>query len=176
MPRWPTKYLFGVSTKLLVFSNIVLLGTLCGLLGRMYSVMRIEVVHHLQDELLAIAKTTATQLNGDQIKTIRNEGDAKSAAFRSQRAVLAKAREANQLTPDQIYTFYRDGEQVRFGVMTQDPFVGHTYELHPEMRTVFEKGIPNTTQLYTDSKDSWITAYAPIRDSSGKVVAILDVD
>src|SRR5439155_3942494 len=73
-------------------------------------------------------------------------------------------------------SFYRDGDQVRFGVMTQDPFIGSIYELRPEMKPVFERGVPNVTGLYTDSKDTWITAYAPIRDSAGNVVGILDVD
>jgi hypothetical protein len=177
MPRWSRKYLFSVSFKLLVFSNIVLLGTLCGLLLRISPTLRTQVARRLQGELQGIANTAAIQLDGDKIKTIRTNADAKSPAFLSQRAILAKVRDANHLTPDQIYTFYRDGDDlVRFGVMTQDPFIGSTYKLRPEMRPVFDRGVPNYTDLYTDENDSWITAYAPIRDSSGKVVAILDVD
>ena len=176
MGRWQRKYLFSVSVKLLVFSNIVLLGTLCGLLLKMRSLGRSGVAGRLQDQLQAIAVTAVQQLDGDQIKTIRSNADAKSPAFLKQRAILARIRDANHLRADQIYTFYRNGYQVRFGERTQDPFIGSVYELRPEMKPVFERGVSNVTGLYTDSKDTWITAYAPIRDSAGNVVGILDVD
>src|SRR4051794_30597717 len=86
--RRKRKYLFSVSFKLLVFSNIVLLGTLCGLLLRMGPILRTQVSRRLQSELQAIANSAAIQLDGDQIKSIRTNADAKSAAFLSQKAVL----------------------------------------------------------------------------------------
>src|SRR3954447_17878506 len=100
MPGWFRKYLFSVSFKLLVFSNIVLLGTLCGLLLRMGPILRTQVSRRLQSELQTIATSAAIQLDGDRIKTIRTNADAKSPAFLSQKAVLAKVRDTNHLTPD----------------------------------------------------------------------------
>src|SRR3954466_11903194 len=102
MGNWSRKYLFSVSLKLLVFSNIVLLGTLCGLILKVYMVTRGQVARTLQYELQAIANSAVTQLDGDQIKAIRTNADATSPAFKAQKAVLAKIRDANHLTPDQI--------------------------------------------------------------------------
>src|SRR5438552_7162586 len=122
MPAWLSKYPLSVSVKLLVISEVVLLGTLFGLLLHIRSAMRQQVIEDLQHEIQGIATTAAIQLNGDDVKLIRSSDDAKSPAFLRQRTILTGIRDVNKLSYNNIYTFYRDGDKVRFGVMTQDPF------------------------------------------------------
>jgi serine phosphatase RsbU (regulator of sigma subunit) len=171
---------FGLSVKLLLISELVLLLAVLALLLPLRREMRKQVVSGLQNELRSIASTAALQLDGDKLARIRDASDARSSDFAELRDTLTRVRDANGIDFDHIYTFYRDGREpnlVRFGVMTHPmPFVGDPYELRPEMRVTFERGMPNVTDLYTDVNGQYISAYAPVRDRAGNVVALLEVD
>ena len=59
------------------------------------------------------------------------------------------------------------------GVKTDtDP--GSVLSLHA--RDVLERGVPITTQVYEDSDGKWFSAFHPLRDRQGKVVAVLGAD
>lgn len=166
-----------LSVKLLLFFEAVLLVAVLALLLPVRHAMRAQIIGDLQRELRAIATTAALQIDGDQLKTIRTLADSATPAFEQIRRTLARIRDANALGQDHIYTFYRDAEQVRFGVMTHPrPFVGDAYQLQPAMLQVFEQGAANVTGLYADQNGRWISAYAPIFDSAGAVVGLLEVD
>jgi hypothetical protein len=170
----------GISLKLLFVGEVVLLIAVLAMLIPLRREMRRQVISDLQNELQSIASTGALQIDGELIKQIRSADDAKSPAFAALRETIARIRDANGIGESHIYTFYRDAadrDKVRFGVMTHaQPFVGDPYELRDEMRTTFERGVPQMTDLYTDVNGEYISAYAPIRDRGGSVVAILEVD
>lgn len=167
----------GLNAKLLLFFEIVLLIAVGTMLVLIRGQMREQVVGDMQRELHAIATTASLQLDGDLLKAVRTSADSSSPAFQRLRATLAMIRDANGLDERHIYTFYRDGDKVRFGVMThQQPFVGDPYPLQPGMVQVFENGTTNFTELYEDENGSWISAYAPIFDSARNVVGLLEVD
>jgi serine phosphatase RsbU (regulator of sigma subunit) len=168
-----------LNVKLLLFFEVVLLLAVLLLLLPVRHYMRKQIVEDLQREIHAIAVTASLQINGDLLNKVRTMADANSDAFLMLRELLTRVRDANGLKQEEIYTFYRDGDQVRFGVMTHpitDLFVGNTYQLRPAMMQVFEQGMTNVTDLYTDEHGSWISAYAPIFDSAGVVVGLLEVD
>jgi serine phosphatase RsbU (regulator of sigma subunit) len=79
---------------------------------------------------------------------------------------------------DRIYVLEvkQDGDP-RFllvqGVKT-DPEPGSVLSLHA--RDVVERGVPITTQVYEDSDGKWFSAFHPLRDGKGKVVAVLGAD
>jgi serine phosphatase RsbU (regulator of sigma subunit) len=173
--RWPLK--FGLSLKLLLIGELVLLVAVLALFIPWRREMRAQVIRDLQNELRSIAVTAALQLDGDELKTIRTAADADKPQFAKLRKALNRARVANRLDIEHIYTFYRDGDTVRFGVMTHPrPFVGDPYQLRPEMRAAFDRGMSSVTDLYADQNGEYISAYAPIFDSNQQVVGILDVD
>jgi serine phosphatase RsbU (regulator of sigma subunit) len=167
-----------LNLKLLLFFELVLLIAVGIMLMLVRAQMHRQIVRDMQRELGGIASTAALQLDGDLLKSIRTGNHQNTPTFARLRDVLARVRDANGLVAEHIYTFYRDGEsQVRFGVMTHaTPFVGDPYPLQPGMRHVFDRGEPNVTGLYVDQHGSWISAYAPVRDSSGAVVGLLEVD
>ena len=92
------------------------------------------------------------------------------------------AHAVSDLPAEHIYTFRLDGDSVRFTVFTHDeesvyrPKIGEGYTLQPGMLQVFKSGLPHVRDLYTDENGQWISAYAPIRDSQGNVVGLLEVD
>src|SRR4051794_36789306 len=168
----------SLSIKLLLIGELVLLVAVLTLLLPLRREMREQGIRDLQNEVRSIAVTAALQLDGDALKSIRTPADARTPEFVRLRRVLSRVQSVNSLDPEQIYTFYRDGENtVRFGVMTHPkPFVGDAYEMRDEMRVTFDRGLPNVTDLYTDKNGEYISAYAPVRTANGDVVGILEVD
>ena len=166
-----------LSVKLLLIFEAVLLVGVLALVLPVWSAMRGQVVENLQNELKAIASTAALEIDGDLHEMIREPGDANGAAYRLLKGQLAKVQRANDVAYDHIYTFYKDGDQVRFAVMLHpEPFVGDPYTLQPMMESVFEDAAMVATELYEDEHGRWISAYAPIRNSTGEVVGLLEVD
>jgi serine phosphatase RsbU (regulator of sigma subunit) len=169
--RWP------LSFKLLVVTELMLLVAIVATLVPVRSAIRDQVEADLQAKLQGIASTGALQLSGDDIAHIRQTGDENSDAFKRQEQILDRIRVANGLPPEQIYTLYRDGDIARFGVMTHTkPFVGSTLKLNDYLREAFTSAKNVVTRLYEDEHGQWISAFAPIHDSSGKMVGILEVD
>ena len=168
----------SLAVKLLLIGELVLVVAVLALLLPLRREMRQQVIRDLQNELRSIAVTAALQLDGDAIQRIRTPADADTPEFARMKKVLARVRNANRLHFEHIYTFYPDGNQtVRFGVMTHPkPFVGDPYPMRPEMLHTFYHGEASVTDLYADANGEYISAYAPIWDSSNRVVAILDVD
>jgi serine phosphatase RsbU (regulator of sigma subunit) len=165
-------------SKLLLLAGLVLLGAILALLLPLRYSMRMQVIEDMQRELQAIARTAALQLDGDLHRQVAQTRDPNDPAFIALRDALLAVRRANpELSERQIYTFYRAGEHVCFGVMTQEtPFVGDPYELREGMLGVFERGESHVTDLYEDEYGRWVSAYAPIRDSEGQVTGLLEVD
>jgi serine phosphatase RsbU (regulator of sigma subunit) len=166
-----------LSLKLLLIFELVLLLGVFALVVPVWSAMHDQVIEDMQNELKAIASTGALAIDGGLHGRIRQSADADSEAFRQLRKQLARVQQANHVPFDHIYTFYREGDRVRFAVMLHpEPFVGDPYTLQPLMRPVFEQGTTEATELYEDENGQWISAYAPIRDTSGAVVGVLEVD
>ncbi len=49
-------------------------------------------------------------------------------------------------------------------------------ELIDPMRWTFEDGVARYTQIYTNARGTWITAFAPILDRAGRPAAVVNVD
>jgi serine phosphatase RsbU (regulator of sigma subunit) len=166
-----------ITVKLLGISEAVLLIAVLVLLVPVLRTTHDQIVDGMKNELRAIAGTAALHIDGDLHATIRDADDVDTEAFRTLRDTLARVRDRNEIDTEHIYTFYRDGDQVRFAVMTHpNPFVGDPYELRPGMVDVLEDGLLHTTELYEDQHGEWISAYAPIHASDGSVVGLLEVD
>jgi len=106
-------------------------------------------------------------------------------------ALLVRAHEDNRLSTP-IYTLrVRDGflERIRADperpledatefVLTSSPvpYWKHRFDWLPQMAPALLEGRPSTSGIYSDANGTWISAYAPIRDRSGNVVALLEAD
>ncbi|TNE45222.1 MAG: HAMP domain-containing protein [Deltaproteobacteria bacterium] len=170
------KALFGLRSKILLMTLGILVVTIGALTYLAYLVIYNEQEKEIGIRLQAIAATGALMIDGDLHDSIRKPEDAKTEAFLKLRKVLRKIKAQNELDTE-VYTFRKDDNRLRFIVMTNPkPFVGDTYQIKPEMRPTLDEGKPSYTQIFGDQHGAWISAYAPIRDSKGKVVGILDVD
>ena len=167
-----------LSTKLLVISELVLLVLAFALLVPTRSVMREQVTVALQNQLAAIASTAALQLNGDLHRRVVETQDPHDPAFLALRDQLRAVRDVNGLKSEHLYTFYVGGDaMLHFGVMPHEgePFIGVDYDRKDHHQRALDSQRVEVTGLYTDAYGKWISAAAPIRDSAGSVVGLLEV-
>ncbi len=168
-----------LTQKLLLIFGCVLVLSVLVLTVPAWKAMHDQVVLNMQNELKAIAATAALSINGDLHRQIRDGTDADSEAFQTLREQLARVQIANNIALTHIYTLYPDGDQMRFAVMLNpidELFIGEPYPRQQAMVPVLRAGTVTASDLYPDEYGEWISAYAPIRDSSGEIVGLLEVD
>lgn len=136
------------------------------------------------DKLQAVANTLAFQLDGDQHETLINRYNIKDAIteinadsiYLSFHQVLKQAQEKNNIETDVYTLFYGSTGEIDFGVTSGiTPYYRHAYTSYPEkLPFIFEGG--GTLPPFTDDHGTWLSAVAPIKNSQGKTVAVVEVD
>ncbi|MEM1208306.1 MAG: SpoIIE family protein phosphatase [Planctomycetota bacterium] len=168
-----------LSTKLLLISELVLLLLVFGMILPIRVQMRSQAIADIQHELQSVAATAALQLPGDLHAEVAQTQDHESEAFHELREKLLAVAMANNYSPDNIYTFFLDDQTgvLRYGVMLQeDTFVGHEEQILEHHAMASSTGDPYASELFEDAHGEWIVGVAPIRDSQGKIVGLLEVN
>jgi len=141
-----------------------------------HRMMRDDLLEQVRGRLTTTAALGAMQIDVEAHEEVAASGAADTEAFERVRDQLRLIREGARLTSP-IYTLRRDGDLTRFVVMSNEmPFVGDTNELRPEAAKVFATGTPGMEGPYSDAHGQWVSAWAPIVDADGEVVAVLQVD
>ncbi|MEM6553379.1 MAG: SpoIIE family protein phosphatase [Planctomycetota bacterium] len=167
-----------LSTKLLLFGELVLLLLVFGMIVPIRASMRMQVIEDIQRELRSVASTAALQLDGDLHQAAVASGDVESRAFLALRSQLRAIAAANGYSPDNIYTYSADAEEgvLRFAVMIhEEPFLGDPYKVKAHQAMAWQTGGTTTTGLFEDRYGQWLASVAPIRDRAGRVVGLLEV-
>lgn len=132
-------------------------------------------------ELLSLAKVISLQLKPqDQVRLSRNRLD----DYRLENDILVRAqRSAGNIR--RIYTFRKRGAVIDHALDTavdpQKPLPASILSPAPSLdrdaKDVFNSGIADVDEdIVTDKKGPYFTAYAPLVDSTGHVVAVLGID
>lgn len=136
-------------------------------------------------KLEAVTATAALQINGDQLDFLF-ENYPKKDDISSNKQVkiyqyiqeqLAEIQKVNELSTA-IYSLTYDVKNSRFffGVNSTDkPFYRHIYDHYPEsLMSRYEVG--GVLDVYEDKNGIWLSAFAPIKNSNGITVAIVQAD
>lgn len=137
--------------------------------------------------LHSIANTTALQIDGDKHEHIVAKYTAEDALVDPMSdensspifELLKNVKQKNNLNTD-IYTLFLDDhdgeEKVFMGVMSSDvQYYRHAYFSHPkELLLHFNEG--HILPSYGDEHGTWLSAFAPIKNSKGKTVAVIQAD
>ncbi|MSP63012.1 MAG: HAMP domain-containing protein [Myxococcales bacterium] len=175
-PRFPLYY------KLTATSFLVVLMVLGFVAVIDYRDQRRALEEKFGLTLQHVAQTAALFVDGAAHDRVRGQGDAPGGDFARLREVLDRVRRENGLREDQIYTLRPvGGGALEFVVMLQaKTFIADRYTPPPRVRPLLEKvlgdGTPRYTPIYRDENGAFISAYAPVRDAAGKIVAVLEVD
>ncbi len=136
---------------------------------------------NLASRLLAIAGTGALLLDGDLHQRVVTEGGKDTPAHEKIRSQLLQIEKTNQLR-DRVYTLVDvKGDKAKFAVFSRgEESIGKPYSLaretQPILHQVLKEGKPAYTDIYTNVHGTWITAFAPIQNTAGEIVATLEVD
>jgi signal transduction histidine kinase len=175
----------------LVAFALALMGVAVGISSLIaYRLKKQSLEASLAKELLAIVKTVAPLMDGDVHDRIR-VGEVGSVAlsdeFTRLQEQLVRVKEGNALLSrgSPLYTLRKPDDfvisgELEFVVMT-DPdesgqfFTGARYHTEPHLLTALA-GTAASTGVYRDDEGVWISAAAPIRNSFGSVVGVVQAD
>lgn len=179
------KHSFDSSIRFRLSSKIILLlGGLVTLIvlsvgSWLYQKDKQRVLENLQNQLQLAANTISLSIDGDMYKMLKGKESVNSKEYAQVISVLERFMVNSYLgfERNNIYTFrVIDDSTLQFTAMLDQQYVGNTYAIRDEMRPTLENGQPSYTDIYMDENGTWVSAYAPILDSAGEVVGLVEAD
>jgi HAMP domain-containing protein len=146
-----------------------------------YRAQDAELRQSLGALLLNIARTGSLLIDGDLHARLAHDRRPDGPAYGAIRDRLLLIQDANGLD-ESLYTLTDvAGAHARLGAIGNGlGAVGSDYQLQPSIQEVvrraFAEGTPGYTDVYTSPDGTWISAFAPVRDSSHRILAVLAVD
>lgn len=151
-----------------------------------YYHLRIEAFRDSEDaKLTSIANTTSTQIIYEELEyLIKNHAhkdfittNSQDSIYKKYHSLLNHIKTVNNLKTD-IYTIHLDStkNQFFFGLSSAPtPHYFHTYKSYPEGYSMYyQQG--GHFGPYIDKHGSWLSSTAPIKDKTGQVISIVQVD
>ena len=172
-----------LSVRLACLLTAVTLLAVAAVGGFTYKRHQRELEDTVGTQLLNIARVTALAVDPSLHGQVQRSLDPKSAAYlRIKRELVTIQNEVLLTTP--IYTLadLDPAERTaRILVVSDGPGApGDVYQVPPTMldplRWTFEDGVARYTDIYTNDRGTWITAFAPILDRMGQTAAVVTVN
>lgn len=169
---------------------MALLATFTGglVLALYYHQSREILFHRIQSQVLSIAATAATQVDGDLLEQIQTREDESSAAYTTIQRNLRSMRDANRRGDVRVrfvYTMRRVTENPPRWIYLVDSqeddasksHVGDPVEFVSDTGQQLSMERPYAEESFSrDEFGTWLSANAPIRNAQGKTVGVLGVD
>ncbi|HYX43093.1 MAG TPA: HAMP domain-containing protein, partial [Pyrinomonadaceae bacterium] len=173
-------------TRLLLTFLLFILGINGLSLAMQYQLARRTMYDSLRAKALSVAATTATLIDGDLHSQLHTREDENTPAYHQLEAALRRARDANRRDDTYIKWVYtlmpaRENPNVLvFGVDAEESFAdkSHVGEVYRRINgTPVRYGeVYAETDLHEDAWGTWLSAYAPVKDSAGRTVCVVGVD
>lgn len=156
------------SFVLVVVVGILLVGWIA------YTEMANNQLEQLKANLLNITYSSALLLDGDG-HSLYMAGDESTPVYKTEVGLLHDL--ATQSNTRYIYTLVKkDSATVFILDSSEESKIDDPYDLTPEMEAAFKGEVVVTSEPYTDSFGTFLTAYAPLKDSESNIVAIVAAD
>lgn len=163
-----------------VFSNLVLFGLL-------FVHSHNALFREIQSKAISVVAAGAVLLDGDLVATVKTRSDEGSDAYRTLEQQLRKIRDANRRDDVQVKYIYTmmasPGEPgvFLFGIDAEESLkdkshVGDVYKGSFGTKFGMADRYLVDDHVTVDQWGEWLCAYAPIKDSTGRVVAMLGAD
>jgi methyl-accepting chemotaxis protein len=197
--RWKLMFAF-----VLLFTAVFMVVAVAAsnLLDRLFQLSTEVAVANLRRDLESIALATSAGINGDIHQALYESGEVGDAAFMAINAFLRQMTRSNSKVVG-IYTYVPhpdDPNLVQFVVTSALPPGGQMTELDTAIDDIrvckalqegagfkenYEPGVgmrlgltrmSSSPQLRTDDYGTWLSGFAPIRNSNGEIVGAVGVD
>src|SRR5499433_2601157 len=172
-----------LSVRLALLLTAVTLLAVGAVGGITYKRYQRELADTVGTQLLNIARVTALAVDPGLPAQVQRTPDPRSQPYlRIKRELVTIQNEVLLTTP--IFTLTNLDARARTArvlVVSDGPGQpGDIYQVPPRMvdplRWTFEDGVARYTDIYTDAKGTWITAFAPILDRMGATAAVVVVN
>jgi len=170
-----------LATNLILSYAMLSLITATILSASFYVISSQRMQKDLHQRLLDIVTITAGEISGDVHATLKTPQDMQSEAYQTIRNRLISI---NKVIPGMSYAYTMratDDGKVQF-IVDDDENPSTIGDIYPDPGPVLASKLTNLTNPvtedapYTDEWGTWLSGYAPIYASSGKVDGILGVD
>ncbi len=173
-------------TRLLITFLLFIIGINGLSLAVQYELARRTMFDALRAKALSIAATTASLIDGDLHRQLQKRDDEDTPAFHQLETALRRARDANRR--DDTYTKWvytlmpsrADPSVLVYGVDAEENFadkshVGDVYRRISGAQVRYGE-LYAEEALHQDPWGTWLSAYAPVKDSQGQTVCVVGVD
>ena len=168
----------GIGLKILLPVMVLILADILYISLSIYNKSQESMIQMAADQALMAANVSVSDVYGNSIRTLK-PGDEETTGYQ----MAAEALRANMdvCGVKYLYTLYTDGTNVYYGVDADDSedkcLIGDEFDYsYEELQTVFEGEAFVQDYIDVTEDGALITAYVPILDNEGKVVAILGSD
>ena len=175
---------FSPRAKVIIVLCCILIAVACVLFYSGYTAQAEERRHYIQLHLQKVAGQMADKVNGDGLLSLQ-PGDEGSPAYLALAGALYESRRNDSFISG-AYIMRVDNGTISYVIHDAylvngtDPAVARIGDLVTEDRDVIMNatvsGPVYSPQIYTSRWGSFLSGYAPVRDSRGTVVGVLGVD
>ncbi len=160
--------------KILSITLLVAAPMIFGVDYLFYRNLRRDRIIEQSRQMRHIATTATTFMDGDAHERLVRQAVTEQE-IRAVCTQLQTIEQVNELNGS-VSTIIRAEKGYFTGFHSHEPTrKGSPIQVRPEAAQAFEKGEATNTLLYEDQGGAWISAFAPVRDRTGTVVAVLEV-
>lgn len=168
----------SIKLKIMIIANILVICAISLLSVIFLRRLENDMVYMGVEQARTAARMAVIQVNGDEVGRLMVGGEETQTYQELLQSLRSLKKDCNMKF---IYTLYTDGQTVYYGVDTDESSrqnkIGQAYEKsYAEVSEVFEG--QEYVQEYIDSTPDGelISAFVPVRNSNGDIVAILGSD
>jgi len=173
------------NTRLLLLVSVCIIGLVVYFTISNYLITLNKSKDDVLHRLMAISRMTAQMIDGDLHERLANEYVSKDDITQSDQdssylkihSILAKVKDENQLvTPIYTIVYYPMDSTFHFiATSSETPYFRHSYTNYPpQLLTQYQTG--GILDTYKDENGEWLSAFAPVKNKEGDVVALLQCD
>lgn len=136
----------------------------------------------IAERLRDVATAAAQTVSGEQHQMALGKDSLSKAMFAEIIKPLAAMRTALGYAENWYTLTASETDETTFGIMTHPtPFTGDKYTFRDKgvaetFHRALREGKAGSTDIYKSDNGVWISGMAPIKDASGKAIAVLEVD
>jgi twitching motility protein PilJ len=142
-----------------------------------YFLAKNNVQEAINEKLVSLVSTSVIQIDGDTFDLIRNSTDFNSENYLKIAGVLQNIRTVNKLETDAVKTLRRRGNITNFVVTSNNQnVINREFNLWKEMNPTLNKGYVELKSPYERGDRSYMSAFAPIKNTASEIVGLLQID
>ncbi|WP_066890023.1 methyl-accepting chemotaxis protein [Clostridium nigeriense] len=172
------KVLRSIRGKLFLYFGmiVIFISLITGIIQ--YNINNKRLLEDIRVEVSRLASASSLIIDGDLHEKLKSIDDQSSDIYKDLRTRMINFKKETGIKG--IYTMVEKGKDKTAFIIDSDEesktAIGYEYDYLPEMKSAFEGIASADKEMYTDEWGTVISGYAPIKNSNGKVIAIIGVD